>query len=189
MHLSPQFLLSRPSSRRSSSDPVDASSQRQAEGFTLVEVLVGMMLSLIFMSISMHIFVSSAFLRSQSTKYNDAYNWVQEDFEQVLSKAQTFQLNATPYPSQCDATTANAGLAASFLGDGTNGLGGTSVNLGQRTFGGATFVLTRTGDYNSTRDPYRLLNVNYTVTPVGGGASILDLDTKVLIYSSFNCPS
>lgn len=155
-------------------------------GFTLVEVLVGMMISMIFLSITMQIFVAAAFLRAQSTKYNDAYNWVQEDFEQLLSKAQNYQLAASPYPAQCDAETPDDGLAASFLQDVMEG---ETVNFGPRDFGGKSFMLTRMGDYSQTTSPDRLLNIRYSITPVNGGPDFFSLDTKVVLYAAFKCPN
>ncbi len=160
-------------------------SQIRDRGFTVVEVLVGMMLSLIFVTITMQIFVTAAYLRAQSTQYNDAYNWVQEDFEQVMSLAQNYQLGASPYPAQCEAETPDTGLAASFLNDVMEG---ESMTSGPRDFGGRSFMLTRTGDYNTSTSPDRLLNVNYSIVPVGGGETFFTLQTKVLIYAALKCP-
>jgi prepilin-type N-terminal cleavage/methylation domain-containing protein len=158
-------------------------------GFTLTEVLVAMMLSMIFLSITMQLFVAAAFFRARSTQYNYAYNWMQEDFEEVLNKANQYEMAVTPYSTHCNATNASDGLAASFLNDTVSGLGGSSVSLGTRNLGGLSYTMTRTGSYTSTRDPQKLIQVSYTVRPTGGGEVVAELDTEVLIYAGFKCPT
>jgi Tfp pilus assembly protein PilV len=163
-------------------------SQANGSGFTLTEVLVAMMLSMIFVMITMQMFVSAAFFRAKSSQYNFAYNWMQEDFEEVLNKANRYEMAATPYSSYCNASDASNGLAAQFVNDASSGLGGNSVSLGTRNLGGIEYTMTRSGNYASTSDPQKLLQVSYSVAPAGGGARVAELDAEVLIYAGFRCP-
>lgn len=154
-------------------------------GFTLVEIIVSMVLTLIFLSVTMQIFISAAYLRAKANEYSDAHNWIQEDFEQILTKAKRYEMQAIPYSSHCGAGT----LASSFITDDTEGLGGQTTQLGARNLGGQTLRLTRKATNVGTLDESRLLTVNYKITRSGSGETVVDIDTKVTIYAAFNCPS
>ncbi|MGB8701401.1 MAG: prepilin-type N-terminal cleavage/methylation domain-containing protein [Thermosynechococcaceae cyanobacterium] len=157
-------------------------------GFSLVEVLVALMVTMIFVSVTMQIFVSAAFFRARADQFNQAYNWIQEDFETVLYKASQYEAAALPYSTKCSATNPANGLAAGFLTDTTAGLGGASSTVGTRSFGGKSFTLTRTGNYASSANPYKLLGLTYTVTPTDGGPAVADIRTEAVIYAGFKCP-
>ncbi len=161
------------------------SSQR---GFSLVEVLVALMTTMIFVTVTLQMFVSAAFLRSKGDQYDQAYNWIQEDHERVFAKANQYEASAVPASTLCAATNPNNGLAASFLNDSTLGLGGKTAIIGTKTFGGNTFTLTREADYALSVDPYKLLEINYTVTPSNGGAAVAQINTEIAIYAGFKCP-
>lgn len=158
-------------------------------GFSLVEVLVALMLTMIFISVTMQIFVSAAFLRSKADQYNQALNWIQEDYEKVFSQASQYEAEVLPASALCAATTPANGLAANFLSDATRGLGGTTSNIGPRTLGGKSFLLTRTGNYASSNEPYKLLKLTYAVTPIDGGMTIANVNTEVVIHAGFKCPN
>jgi prepilin-type N-terminal cleavage/methylation domain-containing protein len=158
-------------------------------GFTLVEVLVALAISMIFISVTMQVMVSAAFLRSKADQYNQVYNWVQQDYETVFSKATEYENSVTPYSQKCLATTSASGLAASFISDATLGLGGSSASIGPATFSGKSYTMTRTADYASSDDPYRLVHLTYTVTPTGGGPALATIATEVVLYAGFKCPA
>ncbi|MCM1983073.1 PilW family protein [Lyngbya confervoides] len=158
------------------------------QGFSLVEVMVSMIITLSFLMITLQIFLSAAYLRARSTEYNETYNWIQEDFEQVLTKAKAYQVQVKPYSSQCGAANPDNGLAAGFIADSADGLGGSSATLGTRTYGGKNLELRRTASYNDTLDPNRLIKLQYAIVPPGGSPPVLELETKVVIYAAFNCP-
>jgi prepilin-type N-terminal cleavage/methylation domain-containing protein len=163
-------------------------SQSTQNGFSLIEVLVALMVTMIFIAITMQMFVSAAYFRSKGDQYNQAFNWIQEDYEGVFNKASQYENDVQPASALCSATTPANGLAASFLADTTLGLGGTSTTLGPKTFGGKSFMLTRSGDYATSDNPYKLLRLNYAVTPSTGGAAIANINTEVVIYAGFKCP-
>jgi type II secretory pathway pseudopilin PulG len=158
-------------------------------GFSLVEVLVALMLTMIFISITMQMFVSAAFLRAKADHYNQALNWIQEDYEKVFRQASQYETEVLPASTLCTAATPANGLAANFLSDTARGLGGATVSIGPRTLGGKSFLLTRTGDYASANDPYKSLKLTYTVTPSDGGAAVASVNTEVAIYAGFKCPN
>lgn len=158
------------------------------KGFTLVEVLVAIMVTLIFITITMQMFVSAAFFRARADQYNQAFNWIQEDFETTFNKASQYESDAQPYSTMCSATDPANGLAASFLNDATIGLGGSPATIGSKDFGGNTYTMTRSGTYTNSDDPFKLLILTYTVTPVNGGVAIANINTEVAIYAGFKCP-
>jgi Tfp pilus assembly protein PilV len=163
-------------------------SRSTLDGFSLIEVLVALMVTMIFITITMQMFVSAAFFRSRGDQYNQAFNWIQEDYEGVFNKASQYENDVEPASTLCAATTPANGLAASFLADTALGIGGTAVTLGPRTFAGKSFMLTRTGDYATSSNPYKLLKLNYTVTPTDGSPAIANINTEVVIYAGFKCP-
>jgi prepilin-type N-terminal cleavage/methylation domain-containing protein len=158
-------------------------------GFTMIEVLVALVISMIFLSIALQIMVSAAFFRSKADQYNQVFNWVQQDYETVFSKATEYENSVTPYSSMCSATSSASGLAASFISDATLGLGGSSASIGPATFSGKSYTMTRTADYASSDDPYRLVHLTYTVTPTGGGPALETIATEVVVYAGFKCPA
>jgi prepilin-type N-terminal cleavage/methylation domain-containing protein len=158
------------------------------QGFSLVEVLVAIMVTMIFVSVTMQMFVSAAFFRARADQYNQAMNWIQEDFENTFNLASQYEINVEPYSAKCTAATPADGLAASFLADAVNGLGGANVILGPRAFGGKSFVLKRTGNYANSVDPYKLLSLDYAVTVEGGTEEVARIKTEVAVYSAFKCP-
>ncbi len=163
-------------------------SRSTLNGFSLIEVLVALLVITIFIAITMQMFVSAAFFRSKGDQYNQSFNWIQADYEVVFKQASEYENDVEPASTLCSATTPANGLAAGFLADTTRGLGGATVTLGPKTFAGRSFMLTRTGDYANSSNPYKLLKLNYTVTPTDGSPAIANINTEVVIYAGFKCP-
>jgi prepilin-type N-terminal cleavage/methylation domain-containing protein len=166
--------------------PLQSSRQK---GFTMIEVLVALAISMIFLSVALQIMVSAAFLRSKASQYNEAFNVIQQDYETVFNKATEYENSVSPYSQKCLATNSANGLAASFIGDAATGLGGSSSSIGPITLSGKSFTMTRTADYASSDDPYRLVRLTYAVTPTAGGSSVVNIATEVVLYAGFKCPS
>jgi prepilin-type N-terminal cleavage/methylation domain-containing protein len=163
-------------------------STRSIRGFTLIETLVAMIVGSIFVAIAMQAIISAAFFRSRAEQYDEAVNWVQEDLEAVINHAGQYEMNATPSAKCVFAPISAAnGMAAGFLSDTTLGLGGASASFGPKQFGGKSYILNRTAAIAST-DPYRLVQLTYTVTPQGGGPAIAAITTEVIPYAVLKCP-
>lgn len=157
------------------------------QGFTIIEVLVSMLIIVMFIGIAMHLMVVASIFKARAEQYDRAVVWIQEDLEQTIAIAQQYERNATPYSAKCSATVASSGLAAGLLNDPT-GIGGTPKNFGTRVFAGTSFTMTRTADYATSFDPFRLLKLNYTVAPASGGTAIATISTEVIANATFKCP-
>lgn len=171
---------------RSSYKAVDV--DRRNTGFTLIEVLVAMIVAAVFVSMTMQAIVTSAAFRVVATQYDEAVSWIQEDLEMVVNQATQYEVLTQPYSSRCLATLSSNGLAAGFLNDTVAGLGGTSATIGPRALGGKYYTLTRTANYASSSDPFRLLNVTYQVTAQGESKPIAIVNTEVIPHAVFKCP-
>jgi prepilin-type N-terminal cleavage/methylation domain-containing protein len=161
---------------------------RSIQGLTLVETLVAMIVGSIFVAIAMQAAVSAAFFRSRAEQYDEAVNWVQEDLEAVVNRAGQYEMNVTP-STKCVFAPASAasGMAAGFLNDATLGLGGASASFGPKEFGGKSYMLNRTAA-TAAADPYRLVQLTYTVTPQDGGSAVATVTTEVIPYAVLKCP-
>jgi len=157
-------------------------------GFTLIEVLVAMIVAAAFVSMTMQAIMTSAAFRVVATQYDEAMSWIQEDLETVVNRAAQYEITAQPYSSGCLATLSSNGIAASFLNDSVTGLGGASTTIGPRALGGKYYTLTRTADFESSSDPYRLLSVTYQVIEQGDNKPIATVNTEVIPHAVFKCP-
>ncbi|MEO0375719.1 MAG: type II secretion system protein [Cyanobacteria bacterium P01_A01_bin.17] len=160
-------------------------SGRWTAGFTLVEVLVALMISAVFTSLTMQALVTAAAFRSKASQYDEAVSWIQEDLEAVVSQASQYESSVLPFSSTCNATTAANGMAANFI---NNGLGGQTATLGPRDLGGKSYTLNRVAEFASTSDPFRLIELLYTVTPTAGGVPVANVRTEVIPYAVLRCP-
>jgi prepilin-type N-terminal cleavage/methylation domain-containing protein len=157
----------------------------RAQGLTLVESMVALLILLILITVVLQLLGSTAWLASQSEQKNQAMHWIQADVENVKLQAREYEKNAFPFSAQC-AQPAATGLAASFI---TNQLGGSApVTQGPKPIGGQNLVLTRTATYASSPDPTKIVQLTYTVAPQGGGTTIATFDIEVVPYAAFKCP-
>ncbi len=157
------------------------------QGFSLVEVLVGMLVAAIFVSLSMQAIVTAAAFRALANQYDEAYNWIQDDLEKVIYRASQYELTAYPYSSKCNATVASDGFAAGFMNDTTTGLGGAVTMVDTKNFGGKSYSLSRSADYVSSSSPYKLLKLTYTIIPTGGGSPIKTINSEVFLQAALKC--
>jgi prepilin-type N-terminal cleavage/methylation domain-containing protein len=163
--------------------------RKQVKGFALIEVLVAIMVSSIFVAITMQAIVAAAFFRSRAEQFDEGANWIQEDLESVIQRAGQYETDIFPraYSSRCDAVNNAGGLPAGFINDAA-GLGGAEVTVGTKSFGGKSFELKRSANYEGSSDPKLLLKVAYEVVPEGGGKAIATTTTEVMPYAVLRCP-
>ncbi len=163
--------------------------RNQTTGFALIEVLVAIMVSSIFVAITMQAIVAAAFFRARAEQFDEGVNWIQEDLESVIKRAGQYEIDIFPraYSSKCDAVDNVNGLPAGFINDAA-GLGGAEVTVGTKSFGGKSFVLKRSANYEGSSDPKLLLKIAYEVVPEEGGRAIATTTTEVMPYAVLKCP-
>jgi type II secretory pathway pseudopilin PulG len=167
---------------RHCTSPLDKQ-RRSAQGFTLTEVIVSLVMVVSFVVATMQAMMLAAIFSSRAEQYDRSFTWIQEDLELVRFKASEYEKNAFP-STRCSVTTSANGLAAGLLAD----LGGSPKVFGPRFIGGKDLILTRTAVYATTADPFNLLKIDYVVTPEAGGAAIATLSTEVLPNAALKCP-
>jgi prepilin-type N-terminal cleavage/methylation domain-containing protein len=64
---------------------------KQNQGFTLVEVLVAILITTIFVSVAMQAMAIAAFFKVKAQEYAEATTWIQEDLEQAKYQAANYQ--------------------------------------------------------------------------------------------------
>jgi type II secretory pathway pseudopilin PulG len=157
-------------------------------GLSLVESMVALVILMILISVVLQLMGSTAWLASQAERNNQAMHWIQADVENVKLRAREYEKNAFPYSSYCTQPPAAAdnGLASKFITDELGGI--LTTTQGPREIGGGPLVLKRTATYASSPDPHKIVQLNYIVTPPGGGKTIAEFDIEVVPYAAFKCP-
>lgn len=169
-----------------------ANRQSSSQGFTTVEVLVAMLLTLIFTVIAMQAIVMATALKVRGQELSEATNWIQTDVESVKAVANQLSYNATTStytltPSMCTATSAAAGYAKNLQDQSTIGA---STNISKAsTLGNRPYTLRR---ITSIKDvaPYSVLQVNYGVYKAADTAyasPIANFYLEVIPGASFSC--
>lgn len=83
---------------------------QQEQGFTLVEVLVAILISTVFVAVAMQAIVIAAVLRVRAQEFAEATTWIQEDLETVKTTAASLQ-----YTSLTTATPAGISITVSSV--------------------------------------------------------------------------
>lgn len=129
---------------------------KQEQGFTLVEVLVAILITVLFVGVAMQAMVIAALFRVNAQEYSEATTWIQEDLEEVKYKAANFQFPQTTL-------TVNAAQGAS------------SINVASNTTstanGGTLFAANRTLKVGLDSTNYKISAVSgntLTITPTLG---------------------
>lgn len=155
------------------------------QGFTLAEVMVGILVIATFMGVAMQIFVTGTSLRVKAQSKSEAMTWIQEDVEFIRHQAS--QLGSDP--ARCTATSAADGYGDK-LRDKVLGMDSAASNTQQQiphssSLGSRAYVLTR---IMSVRDvvPFDVLTLNYSVTE-SDGTIAAQLYTEVLPDATFSC--
>ncbi len=74
-------------------------SPHQEQGFTLVEVLVAILLTTLFVATAMQAVVIAAVFKSRTRQFAEATIWIQEDLENVKNEAAKFQSTSLTAPA------------------------------------------------------------------------------------------
>jgi type II secretory pathway pseudopilin PulG len=146
-------------------------------GFTMVEVLVGTILTLVFTAIAAQTLVMATAIKVRSDEITDATTWINADLASIKSIAdQIGGYNATtdtysPESTRCLSSSASNGYAALLQGqaDPNNDADNTDTTIGtddsdskKSTLGQRPYTLRRRTTIISTA-PYSVLQIQYDV--------------------------
>ena len=160
------------------------------DGFTLVEVLVGLLVISGFISTAMQALVTATVFKVKGQELSEATTWIQEDLEMVKFKANRLDYEIDPSdpaknmykpdPGACQGTT-NTGYAAAL----NNELEAVDVSK-TSAIGSRPYTLSRTVTLPSSA-PFNILTLEYQVASADD-VPIAITHTKVIPDASLACP-
>jgi hypothetical protein len=139
--------------------------RQAAQGFTMVEVVVAILLTLIFTAISMQAIVMGTAVKVHGDEIADATLWIQEDLEDITNKANTgidydgTKYTTNPTSNQCNPGSDPVTSPPKGYAEVLRGL--TSINLGTI---GSTGRITKNNSSGSRSRSYALVRTA-TVKP------------------------
>lgn len=171
--------------------------QTQAQsGFMLVEILVGVLLTLFLTAIAMQVVVMATSVKVRGDEVTDATLWIQQDLEDVKVKANAIDYNSgtTKYTynsSRCNATSTTAGYAAILQGEASvNGstIGSATAITKTSSGGNRTYSLVRSTTVRNA-SPFNVLQLTYNVYRGSATTSspLTTLYAEVIPGASFYC--
>jgi hypothetical protein len=175
--------------------------QQHTKGFILADVMVGIILTLIFTSIAMQIVVMAAAVKIRGDEVSEATIWIQQDLEDVKSKANDIDYVAATSTApatysysaaRCTATSTTAGYAEAVR-NRTSLYGGTigsTVGIDKASaLGARPYKLVRAAIARN-RTPYNVLEVTYGVYKASDTTFTSPITTfyaEVIPGASFTC--
>lgn len=160
------------------------------DGFTLVEVLVGLLVIVGFISTAMQALVTATVFKVKGQELSEATTWIQEDIEMVKFKANRldYVIDTSdpaksmykPEEAECQGTT-NTGYAAAL-----NGALEPVASSKISAIGNRPYTLSRTATLPSAA-PYNVLTLEYQVASADN-VPIAITHTKVIPDASLACP-
>ncbi|WP_010471260.1 hypothetical protein [Acaryochloris sp. CCMEE 5410] len=153
-------------------------------GFTLVEVLVGLLVIVGFISTAMQALVTATVFKVKGQELSEATTWIQEDIERVRFKAKRFGLGENVNLPACQAIDNTSGYAA-LLQDEINANAPVDTDK-LSAIGNRPYTLIRTPDLPSDA-PFNVLSLEYQVVSADN-IPIAVVQTKVIPDKSLECP-
>lgn len=134
-------------------------SLQKNQGFTLVEVLVAILITTLFISAAMQTMVIAAIFKIKAQEFTEATNWIQTDLEEVKYKAANFQFPQTTLAANVTTLPASSITGVAATSFPTNG----SLRVG---LDATSYTFSRSGN---------TLNITPSlVKPQVSGAAIMD---------------
>lgn len=175
----------------------------QEAGFTLVEVLVGLLVITGFISTAMQALVTATVFKVKGQELSEATTWIQEDLERVKYEANRLDYVGSSYNitgealDACQGATDSTGYADRLL-DQINGLDNISPQVTNQTstIGNRPYYLIRTHT-RPTSAPFNVLSLEYRVAstdhaPIdiidGKVIPIANTQAKVIPDAALACP-
>jgi prepilin-type N-terminal cleavage/methylation domain-containing protein len=164
-------------------------SARSIQGFTLVEVLISILITTVFVSVSLQGVLAAILLQSKAARQAEANNWIQSDLAEVRWQASRAQLAFDK--NRCQVTNADQGFADALRDrlaqtDVTGTTSYTAPVQLKRSTTGQEFELART--FSITDSPYQILGIQYQVRPhTSEAAAVANFYSEVIADATFQC--
>jgi prepilin-type N-terminal cleavage/methylation domain-containing protein len=181
---------------------LQASHKKADKGFTMVEVMVGILLTLVFTTIAMQAMVTATSIKVRSQELSDSDNWIQQDLETVKTASNALNYDdandtypissaAIEHANRCAAITSTSTVTASANGYAAllkTNIDAVTIPTKLSPIGNRQYTLTRTTVASST-SPFNVLQITYrvyrgtdtTATPIA------NLYTEVVPGASLYC--
>lgn len=175
----------------------------QDTGFTLVEVLVGLLVIVGFISTAMQALVTATVFKVKGQELSEATTWIQEDLEQVRYQSNRLDYAGSSYNisgealATCQGNTDTTGYADRLL-DKINGLDNISPQFTTKTstIGNRAYTVARihtlpaSAPYNVLTLEYRVASADYSPSEIIDGEfiPIAITQAKIIPDASLACP-
>lgn len=165
------------------------------QGFTLLEVLVGILMATTFTLVAMQALVSAIALKVQARRVSEAANWIRESYEEIKYDAANY--GHPLFPAACEETSSDPG-GSSYAAYFSNhiGRGTTELIKPLPEDGGRRYILRRTvdmydEDYGYAKAPYNMVKVFFEVIPLEGDqtTALAYMEGEVLPEQVLRCGS
>jgi type II secretory pathway pseudopilin PulG len=171
--------------------------KKATQGFTMIEVLVGILITLAFTATAMQAMVAATSIKVRADEKSESSEWIKQDFEGVVrpaannlnydSSAETYPISsaATAHRDRCVATTSATGYASLLK----TSLDAMTIPEKRSATGNRQYTLTRTTVASSV-SPFNVLQVTYRVfrgTDTTTTTPISTLYTEVVPGASLAC--
>ncbi len=153
-------------------------------GFTLVEVLVGLLVITGFISTAMQALVTATVFKVKGQELSEATTWIQEDIERVRFEAKRLDLGEDVNLPACQALNNASGYAARLRDRIDTNAPVDTDKLS--VIGNRPYTLTRTPTLPSDA-PFNVLSLEYQVASADN-IPIAIVQTKVIPDKSLECP-
>ncbi len=163
------------------------------EGFTIIDVIVGMLIASIFLLVSGQAMLLAAYSRLVSQQYTEGLLLIQQDLEEVRYNAALLgddsitDINDSLYVTDdehqdyCGATVATDGYAQALVGVLLPNNPTTKLKINT-----IEYNLTRTATVSPT-SPFNVLQLTYLVKNTSDNKEVATLYTEVIPDAAFNC--
>lgn len=152
-----------------------AKSKPQSNGFTMIEVLAGILMATVFVLIATQAIAISAVFRVRAQRESEAVMKIQEDLEDIKFDALK-ALSATCGDTATKSTGYGQALITSIATPASSDI--TLLNK--------SYSMTRTLEVYDV-SPYNAITVSYSVADPTSGNVIADLYTEVIPDAAFEC--
>jgi prepilin-type N-terminal cleavage/methylation domain-containing protein len=164
--------------------------QNQKQGFTLVEVLVGILVMAAFTGTAMQAIVSATAFKVKAEELSEATVWIQEDLELVRYEANKVGENI----DACTASDPKDGYAQKLMrkidSSVTDETEKKSETVKKSAIGQRPYILKRDVKTKDKPDdkPFNVLALNYTVTQQGKTTPIAQIYSEIIPDQFLSCP-